>query len=649
MWIPLEKIQKKISLFPLILLSIFILGIGITLFVYHLIEMHNQEADQQKFILAVNRRQDELEAQLNIFFNQLNLVVKLFQVFPHVSREEFAFFVKPILSSQVGFQAISWVPYVLPHQRAAYENQARKDGITQYEFTEINVEKGKNILTKDRERSEYWPVFYIEPLESNLEALGFNLGSEPKRMASIQKSLQIRGMTASDPVVIVQEKTHALSVLLMLPVFPYRHGIEEDEAIGLCTAVMRPRDLLNNALERLSFLPIDIYIYDLTAIHDQNHFLYFYNSEPWIKKSVPENQTMIQPTKLEQRHTIAIGDHTWEVIYQAGLTFTPNSFWQKAIIPATGLFLTTLIAIIFLFIIDRARTQHLYAVLEAEVNKRTEELRQIISQLKSTQQLLITQEKLASLGALTAGIAHEIRNPLSFVENFTDLAKSNSEEMEQIANKYLSVWSLEDQQNYKDKLNNLQINLAQVIKHERRINNIVLRMLDHSRQQSAEVTPTDIHDLLEQCINVAYYDLKTKDPAFQVKIEKVFDLSVGELNIVPGDISRVFLNLLDNAFYSVNQKRKRLGKIFSPTISVKTQVVLDRFKIRIRDNGKGIPSSEAIKIFTPFYTTKIPGEGTGLGLSFSYEIITQEHRGTLTFISKEGEFAEFIITLPLIS
>jgi len=258
-----------------------------------------------------------------------------------------------------------------------------------------------------------------------------------------------------------------------------------------------------------------------------------------------------------------------------------------------------------------------------------------------TQEQLITQQKLASLGALTAGIAHEIKNPLNFVNNFSEVSRELLDEIKtELNNKNddIAIQLIED----------LKQNLDKINQHGKRADSIVKGMLLHSRGTSGEKTLTDINDLLDQYVNLAYHGMRATNKEFNITIEKDFDESLEKVNVVPQDISRVFLNTINNACYAAfDRKKKSSDNNFSPTLRVATKSMNHKVEIRIADNGNGIPDDHLDKIFNPFFTTKPTGEGTGLGLSLSYDIITKVHGGDIKVESEEGKGAMFIIELPL--
>jgi two-component system NtrC family sensor kinase len=278
-------------------------------------------------------------------------------------------------------------------------------------------------------------------------------------------------------------------------------------------------------------------------------------------------------------------------------------------------------------------------IQKAKVEKAYEEL-------QSTQKQLVQSEKMASLGELTAGIAHEIQNPLNFVNNFSQVNTELIDEMEAELQSGHAKEAMEVAADIKN--NNLKI-----AHHGNRADAIVKGMLQHSRISTGQKEPADINALADEYLRLSYHGLRAKDQRFNVTMHTDFDESlsageagIGKINIVAQDIGRVLLNLYNNAFYSVNEKKKILGDGYSPEIFISTKKINNRVEINIRDNGNGIPQKIIDKIYQPFFTTKPTGEGTGLGLSLSYDIV-KVHGGTITVNTKEGEGAEFIITLPM--
>ena len=293
--------------------------------------------------------------------------------------------------------------------------------------------------------------------------------------------------------------------------------------------------------------------------------------------------------------------------------------------------------------------------LEQKVDERTVELRQkhseldeAFQELKAAQSQLVQSEKMASLGQLTAGIAHEIKNPLNFVNNFSELSVELTQEMLEELGKLSGSLDPKDMDYLTGIITDLQSNVKKINDHGKRADSIIRGMLLHARGKSGERQPTDLNAVLSEYVNLGYHGMRASDNTFNVKIESDYDPTLGMVTVVPQDISRVFLNMVNNAFYSTAQKKKELNETYFPVVKVSTRNLGDKVEIRIRDNGKGMPAAVAEKVFNPFFTTKPAGSGTGLGLSISFDIIVQQHRGQIQVDSVEGEYAEFIITLPKI-
>ncbi len=278
--------------------------------------------------------------------------------------------------------------------------------------------------------------------------------------------------------------------------------------------------------------------------------------------------------------------------------------------------------------------------LEKLVEERTAELKQSIADLKATQTQLIHAEKMASLGELTAGIAHEIQNPLNFVNNFSEVSSELIAEM----NEELDTGDLEEAKAISV---DIKQNLEKITHHGKRADSIVKGMLQHSSSGTGKKEPTDINQLTDEYFRLAYHGLRAKDKSFNATLETDYDENLKKVDVIPQDIGRVILNLFTNAFYAVDEKKAKLkSEDYKPTVSVSTEKTKDKVIIIVRDNGLGIPDQVRDKIFQPFFTTKPTGKGTGLGLSMSYDII-KTHKGTLEVDTESGTYTEFKIILPI--
>jgi two-component system NtrC family sensor kinase len=279
------------------------------------------------------------------------------------------------------------------------------------------------------------------------------------------------------------------------------------------------------------------------------------------------------------------------------------------------------------------------------VEARTRELARSLDDLRTAQDRLVQTEKLASLGQLTAGIAHEIKNPLNFVNNFSGLSTELIDELQEA----LMDVSLNEKRRSEvtELMDTLRGNLAKVIQHGKRADAIVKNMLLHSRQGSQEHRPVDINALVEESLNLAYHGARAEKQGFNITLERSLDPTAGEVDVFPQEITRVLLNLISNGFYAATKcKAEANGGNYEPTLAASTKNLGDSVEIRIRDNGTGIPPEVKAKLFSPFFTTKPVGEGTGLGLSISHDIIVKQHGGSIEVDTQPGEFTEFRIVLP---
>lgn len=287
--------------------------------------------------------------------------------------------------------------------------------------------------------------------------------------------------------------------------------------------------------------------------------------------------------------------------------------------------------------------EHLVRERTNEILQQKNQLEETVEELKQTQNQLIQQEKLASLGELTAGIAHEIQNPLNFVNNFSEVSAELLEELKEELN------GSNIPENSSDIIEDLVQNLQKISYHGKRASGIVKNMLEHSRASAGERQQVDLNALAEEYIKLSFHGLRAKDKSFNSDFKVVPDSDLPAIEAIPQDLGRVLLNLFNNAFYVVRKKNQSDNKPagYKPLVTATTQKLKDVIRITVSDNGDGIPDEIKSKIFQPFFTTKPTGQGTGLGLSLSYDIITKGHKGELEVESVPGEGSKFIITLPV--
>jgi PAS domain S-box-containing protein len=284
---------------------------------------------------------------------------------------------------------------------------------------------------------------------------------------------------------------------------------------------------------------------------------------------------------------------------------------------------------------------------EAEIRTARDTAEKALGELQATQASLIQAEKMASLGQLTAGIAHEIKNPLNFVNNFAGLSIELLDELKGSAAPGIATLDGDTRADIDETVEMLTSNLDKIAEHGKRADNIVKSMLEHSRGVSGERREVELNALVDEALNLAYHGARAQDPNFNITLERDFQPGLAPIEVAPQEMTRVFLNLINNGFYAATKRARDSGNgAFRPTLAVATRQEDDAVAITVRDNGTGIPPEIRDRLFQPFFTTKPTGEGTGLGLSISYDIITQQHGGTITVDSELGAYTEFTIRLP---
>jgi two-component system, NtrC family, sensor kinase len=323
------------------------------------------------------------------------------------------------------------------------------------------------------------------------------------------------------------------------------------------------------------------------------------------------------------------------------LEFQRKTLQQRWLIISAFAALLLLLVIVWIVNRNRRRAKHANKILQQKnhvIEREKARSEEALAKLKVTQSQLIQAEKMASLGELTAGIAHEIQNPLNFVNNFSEVSTELLDEMQEALQK-------EDVEEVNAIASDVKDNLQKITYHGKRADAIIKGMLQHSKASTGKKELTDVNALADEYLRLSYHGLRSKDRDFNANFITNYDGSIGKIEVVSQDIGRVLLNLYNNAFYSVNEKKKRLNGTFEPTVEVTTKRVGDKVELSVRDNGTGIPQKAVAKIYQPFFTTKPTGQGTGLGLSLSYDII-KAHGGEIKVESKEEEGTEFVIILP---
>jgi signal transduction histidine kinase len=364
----------------------------------------------------------------------------------------------------------------------------------------------------------------------------------------------------------------------------------------------------------------------------------------YLELSIALNDSLFNKEKTRAIQNLTFNEQLQQQEIEAAKIQYQNQVKMYAMLASLIIFLL----IAFILWRNNRRKQKLNTLLQ----KQKEQIENTLTELKSTQAQLVQQEKMASLGELTAGIAHEIQNPLNFVNNFSEVSVELSDELKEEINK-LNV-SATKKENIETIINDLVQNQEKINQHGKRADAIVKSMLQHSRVSTGQKELTDINALADEYLRLSYHGLRAKDKTFNATLQTDFDASLQKISIIPQDIGRVLLNLFNNAFYActersrsaVARKKNQTAESYEPTVSVCTKKVDGKIEIHVKDNGNGVPQKVLDKIFQPFFTTKPTGDGTGLGLSLSYDII-KAHGGDIKVISKEGEGAEFVIQLPV--
>ena len=387
--------------------------------------------------------------------------------------------------------------------------------------------------------------------------------------------------------------------------------------------------------------------FHFTALHFNNPALnqYAYKLEgydkDWVQAGTARTATYtnLSPGTYTFFVKAANSDGVWSDKPASFIVIIHPPWWRTWWAYALFLLIAVIIAWGVIKIYRSSRLAKENQLLEERVTDRTKELKKSLEELSETQNQLVQREKMASLGELTAGIAHEIQNPLNFVNNFSEVNVELLDEMEEDIR-------AGNNENATETADSIKQNSLKIIHHGKRADAIVKGMLQHSRTSSGKKEPADLNEIIEEYMGLSYHGFRAKDKSFNAAIKKNLDLSLGKINIIPQDIGRVVLNLFTNAFYTVAEKKKQQPEGYEPAVTVSTKEINGKVEIKVGDNGNGIPPQVLDKIFQPFFTTKPTGQGTGLGLSLSYDIVTKGHDGELKVSTIPGEGTEFIITLP---
>ena len=356
----------------------------------------------------------------------------------------------------------------------------------------------------------------------------------------------------------------------------------------------------------------------------------------YLEIAVTAKDSLFSQQKIQAVQNLSFAEHQrQEDIQERDAVYTANLRFYIMLVVVAFLFVLA-----FVFWRNNRKSQKARKLLQTQ----KEQIQTTLGELKTTQNQLVQSAKMASLGELTAGIAHEIQNPLNFVNNFSEV---NEEMLEELKAESTKPKAERDEQLESELINDLIDNQRKIKHHGKRADFIVKGMLEHSRTGTGERQITNINVLADEFFKLSYHGLRAKDKDFNAELTTNFDPHLPKLNIVQQDIGRVFINLFSNAFYAVNQKQKTAGPDYKPEVTVSISTEKNNLVIKVKDNGNGIPDAIKDKIMQPFFTTKPTGEGTGLGLSLSYDIVTKGHGGSITVDTKENEFTEFTIIIPI--
>jgi signal transduction histidine kinase len=396
-------------------------------------------------------------------------------------------------------------------------------------------------------------------------------------------------------------------------IFYAKRGLGNAQSIGYKTSILDASKLLAEMYEAKDIKEALLYRKVFDSIND---VLYGPQKIKKLQKTLSDEQDRQRKAEAER---IAYQNKIKQYILLGGIT----------------------IILLIAFILYRNNQQKKKANILLQQQK--EKVESTLTQLQSTQAQLIQSEKMASLGELTAGIAHEIQNPLNFVNNFSDV---NAELIDELEGERSKAKGERNETLEGELISDIKQNLKKINHHGKRADTIVKGMLQHSRLSTGQKELTDVNALCDEYLRLAYHGLRAKEKDFNATMQTDLDPSIGKINIVPQDIGRVLLNLINNAFYAVNEKAKLRALSYEPRVTVTTKKISNRVEIVVKDNGDGIPGNIVGKIFQPFFTTKPTGQGTGLGLSLAYDIV-KAHGGEVRVETKEGDGTEFIIQLPV--
>jgi len=520
-----------------------------------------------------------------------------------------------------------WLPYVKNHKITAH-NQKEQTALLWLNISEVFL------YTHQIDSAElYLQLSYKDSKKNNFDDL---LGNIERDLGEIEvarghKAAALQYLRHSIPYSVSNEDAEMLSVTYLSTANLYHKYKQQDSAEYYAQKAL-------DAASAQRYLQ-DVYNAEkiLYAYYEEDHNLP--QAYKYLKLNIATKDSLFSQDKVKQLLSIDFDEKQRQRDIEAAQAQVRNNIRMYILI--AGMVILVVLAFIF-WRANKARTKayNLLHKQKDEIDFQKAKVEHTLSELKSTQTQLIQSEKMASLGELTAGIAHEIQNPLNFVNNFAEVNKEMIDDMKA----ELKGGNVKEALAIAD---DIQQNEEKISHHGKRADFIVKGMLQHSRTSTGEKQSTNINTLADEFFRLSYHGLRAKDKSFNTELTTHFDKNLPKVNAVQQDMGRVLLNLFNNAFYAVNQKAKTAGNDYKPEVTISTSSANGQVIINVKDNGIGIPDAIKEKILQPFFTTKPTGEGTGLGLSLSYDILVKGHNGTLDIVSKEGEGSEFIVQLPV--
>ncbi|MDR3566031.1 MAG: CHASE domain-containing protein [Negativicutes bacterium] len=661
--LPSQLLHKTIVYFPLLVV---ILGVIITLTSFWQVRTYNLERLQQKFEIDAFYISSTIESTLREHMIELEALRGFFASDKIVDRGEFTAFTLQALSTRPGIRAFEWIPRVSYEERDAYERLDRGDQFYLFKITERD---SKGQLLNASARRYYYPVEYVEPLAGNERAIGYDLGSDAIRLQALQKAAETGLTTGTAPIRLVQEPGNQSGFLVFKPVYAKNAAVSTTEARntalrGFVLGVFRSGEMVQGAFSAKSPQNIAIKMFDVTQTGAEQ--LFFDNDADSNAKMESSTSSWIErllsATRVSTEDSVAFAGRSWRIqIETTPLYVEANLAQTHWIVLPTGGALTLLVFLIIRFlnseILERKRVEKALLLSEQGLQLSNVELATALQNLGNTQAQLVHQEKLAGIGQLAAGVAHEINNPLGFIVSnietlekyvviFTEMIKQYREFKPLLINsddpaikeKVAQITLLEKTK----KIDYIYCDLFDLFREVeeglQRVHRIVVGLRLFSRtDQSRQFEGYNLNEGIKTTLIVANNEIK-----YSAVIEKSLQ-QLPSIEAVGGEINQVLLNLFVNAAQAIREKDKdNLGIIKVSTRFDQTHVFCE-----IEDNGIGIPAEKQKDIYNPFYTTKPIGQGTGLGLSISYDIIVNRHFGEINVESSPGKGTTFLLKLPI--